>query len=87
LETHRVRDALDVLAWLGDRASELPEEKGSAVQMQATLAITGLYLAEYVFHQDQGRDAYDALLGSVRGEAEVPEAAQLWAGLLATRQR
>lgn len=54
--------------------------------MQVTLAITGLYLAEYVFHQDQGRDAYDALLGSVRGEAEVPEAAQLWAGLLAARR-
>ena len=86
METHRVRDALDVLAWLGDRASELPEEKASAVQMQVTLAITGLYLAEYVFHQDQGRDAYDALLGSVRGEAEVPEAALLWAGLLAARR-
>jgi hypothetical protein len=82
LETHRVRDAIDVLAWLGDRAGALPEEQASAFQMQLNLAITGLYLAEYVFHQDKGRDAYDALLGTVRGEAEVPEAAHLWAGLL-----
>jgi hypothetical protein len=86
LETHRVRAALDVLTWLADRASELPEEKAAAVQMQVTLAITGLYLAEYVFHEDQGRDAYDALLGAARGDAEVPEAAQLWAGLLAARR-
>jgi hypothetical protein len=85
METLRVREALEVLGWLGDRASELPEEKASAVQMQVTLAITGLYLAEYVFHQDQGRDAYDSLLGAVRGDAEVPEAALLWAGLLHAR--
>jgi hypothetical protein len=68
---------------LGDRAGALPEEQASAVQMQLTMAIAGLYLAEYIFHQDQGRDAYDALLGTVRGEAEVPEASHLWTGLFA----
>jgi hypothetical protein len=82
VEAQRIRDAIDVLAWFGDRAGALPEEQALAVQMQLTMAISGLYLAEYIFHQDQGRDAYDALLGTVRGEAEVPEAAHLWAGLL-----
>jgi hypothetical protein len=82
VKPQRVRDAIDVLAWFGDRAGALPEEHALAVQMQLTMAISGLYLAEYIFHQDQGRDAYDALLGTVRGEAEVPEAAHLWAGLL-----
>jgi hypothetical protein len=85
VEPHRIRDAIDVLAWFGDRAGALPEEQQSAVQMQLTLAISGLYLAEYLFHREQGRDGYDALLGSVRGEAEVPEAAHLWAGLLHAR--
>jgi hypothetical protein len=82
VDPKRIRDAINVLAWFGDRAGALPEEQASAVQMQLTMAIAGLYLAEYIFHQDQGRDAYDALLGTVRGEAEVPEASHLWAGLL-----
>jgi hypothetical protein len=82
LETNRVREALDVVSWLGERLRQLPEEKAAAVQMQLTLAITGLYLAEYVFHQDQGRDAYDSLLGTVRGEVDVPDTEKLWAGLL-----
>jgi hypothetical protein len=82
LDSSRVREALDVVTWLGERASQLPEEKASSVTMQVTLAITGLYLAEYAFHREQGRDAYDSLLGTARGDAQLAEAAELWAGLM-----
>jgi hypothetical protein len=78
MNSDRIRAALEVVNWLGERAGCLPEERSCAYQMQVTLAITGLYLAEYAVHQDRGQDAYDALLGTVRGDLDVPEAAQLW---------
>jgi hypothetical protein len=85
LDSSRVRDALDVVIWLGERANQLPEEKASCLTMQVTLAITGLYLAEYAFHRDQGRDAYDSLVGTARGDLQPTEAAELWAGLMPPR--
>jgi hypothetical protein len=85
LDSSRVREALDVVTWLGERASELPEERASSFTMQVTLAITGLYLAEYACHRDHGRDVYDSLLGTARGDAQLTEAAALLAGLMPPR--
>ena len=80
MNSDRIRRTVDVLTWLGERASELPEDRRSAFKMEVTLAITGLYLAEYAVHQDRGKDAYDALLGTVRGDLELTKAG-LWAAL------
>jgi hypothetical protein len=78
MDSRRISDALNVLSWLGDRAGDLPEEKAQALRMQVTLVITGLYLAEYLYHaQDANAEPYDALLKTVRGEMIWPELGEL----------
>jgi hypothetical protein len=79
MDGRRISDALSVLAWLGDRAGDLPEEKSQALRMQLTLVTTGLYLAEYLFHtRDSDAEPYDALLKTVRGELAWPELSELF---------
>ena len=82
MNAHRLREALEVLTWLGDRAGDLPEEKKKAVQMQLTLATAGLYLAEYLGHTARaGLEPYDALLKTVRGDMTLAELKELLGAL------
>lgn len=47
--------------------------------MQLTFAVTGLYLAEYMFHTGtSGLDAYDALVKTARGDMAWPDISSLW---------
>ncbi|NRF70356.1 hypothetical protein HLB44_25430 [Aquincola sp. S2] len=67
----RLAAAADVLSWLGNRASLLPDDQPNGVTMGLQLTLAASYLVEYQRHLVDGMEPYDALLATARGELRL----------------
>ncbi len=69
----RLSSATDTLQWLGARFNELPEERTEAVVIALQLSMASMILMEYAKHLADGKDPYDALLSTARGELKLTQ--------------
>ena len=68
MNLERLTDAAEVLAWLGEQASTLPEEREDAAAMHAIVQLARLYVLEYAVNLKRGAEPYDALLTTALGQ-------------------
>ncbi|MBA3597965.1 MAG: hypothetical protein H0W40_11410 [Methylibium sp.] len=79
MNAKQVAGADDVLSWLSEQASCLPEARENAVQMTVVLTMARLYLVEFATHLSRGMEPYDALKATANGELEFTQRQQdLW---------
>jgi len=68
MKLERFIEASEVLAWLGEQASKLPEEREDAAAMHAVLQLARVYVFEYAVSVMRGAEPYDALLTTALGQ-------------------
>ena len=73
MDVKRIADAAEVLGWLADRASELPEDRQKGVEMQMHLVMATTYLSAYVQELSDGKDPYDALRTAALGTTPLKD--------------
>lgn len=63
--------AIDVLHWLSDAFSELPDERGKAAQAAASCTLAASYVVELLAHLASGKAQHDAMIETARGSLPV----------------
>ena len=67
----RLAMAVQVLAEVSQAFSTMPEERARAAEGSIALCDAALYLTELTQHLSRGKDAYDAVLATIRGELRL----------------
>jgi hypothetical protein len=87
MDIQRIADAVEAIGWLAGQASQLGEERSSAVQMTLTLALAQSYMAEYAVNVSRGKEPYDALVLAAVGAEELTDSQRSLAKLLMKEKR
>lgn len=72
MDVERLSVALDVLCDLTARLSDFPEEQKLAQQAALVCSLASTYVAGYASALLDGKEPYEALLSSIRGEMKIP---------------
>lgn len=76
MDVDKLMEAAKVLEGLNDAFVDLPESQREAVLASLTLTMAQMYLVEMANHLIDGKEPYDALLATARGEMKLPKAAE-----------
>ena len=67
-----IQTAIEAVSWLGEQAAGLKDDGGAT--MHLLLSLTASLLIEYQYHKVvDGKEPYDALAATVRGDLKVSE--------------
>jgi hypothetical protein len=72
MKPHQLFSAIEVLGELAANFGAMPEEREKAAEAWLTIADAALYVTELAHHLVEGKEPYDALLSTVRGEMLIP---------------
>lgn len=82
IHADRLMEAAGVLDELNSAFIALPESEREAILASLTLTMAQMYLVEMANHLLDGKEPYDALLATARGEMKLPKAAEAKVTLL-----
>ena len=72
MEIPKLIECSQVLAQLSEGFSALPEAQQKGIQAAICLQIANLYIVELAKHLTDGKDPYDAMLATAKGELPLP---------------
>lgn len=67
----RLQAASAVLSEIQELARSLPEHRENAVTMATHMALVNSYLSELALNLVRGKDVYDAVLSTARGQTPI----------------
>lgn len=73
MQTGKIIEAANAVAWLSEQAGAPGEDRAARLQMALTLALARSYMVEYAAHVTRGAEPYDALMATVHGEMELSQ--------------
>lgn len=76
MEVDKLMEAAAVINELNNGFVDLPESPREATLASLTLTMAELYLVEMANHLIEGKEPYDALLATARGEMTLPKSAE-----------